>query len=64
MMSDREKTAIDCIDRPALAGGVGEAASIFAAASRRFDWPGALASTSVRRGIIAVRISEGTRLLI
>jgi predicted transcriptional regulator of viral defense system len=39
MMSDREKTAIDCIDRPALAGGVGEAASIFAAASRRFDWP-------------------------
>jgi len=42
MMSDREKTAIDCIDRPALAGGVGEAASIFAAASRRFDWPRAL----------------------
>lgn len=39
MMSDREKTAIDCIDRPALAGGVGEAASILAAASRRFDWP-------------------------
>lgn len=38
MMSDREKTAIDCIDRPALAGGVGEAASILAAASRRFDW--------------------------
>jgi len=39
MMSDREKTAIDCIDRPVLAGGVGEAASILAAASRRFDWP-------------------------
>jgi predicted transcriptional regulator of viral defense system len=38
MMSDREKTAIDCIDRPALAGGVGEAASILATASRRFDW--------------------------
>jgi predicted transcriptional regulator of viral defense system len=37
-MSDREKTAIDCIDRPALAGGAGEAAAIFAAASRRFDW--------------------------
>ncbi len=37
MISDREKTAIDCIDRPALAGGVGEAASILAA-SRRFDW--------------------------
>ncbi len=39
MMSDREKTAIDCIDRPELAGGVGEAASILATASRRFDWP-------------------------
>jgi predicted transcriptional regulator of viral defense system len=39
MMFDREKTAIDCIDRPALAGGVGEAASILAAASRRLDWP-------------------------
>lgn len=38
MMSDREKTAIDCIDRPALAGGVGEVASILATASRRFDW--------------------------
>lgn len=24
MMSDREKTAIDCIDRPELAGGVGK----------------------------------------
>lgn len=36
--SDREKTAIDCIDRPALAGGVGEAATILATASRRFDW--------------------------
>ena len=39
MMSDREKTAIDCIDRPALAGGEGEAASILATASGRFDWP-------------------------
>lgn len=39
MMSDREKTSIDCIDRPALAGGVGEAVSILAAASRRLDWP-------------------------
>ena len=38
MMSDREKTAIDCIDRPALAGGAGEAAAILATASRRFDW--------------------------
>jgi predicted transcriptional regulator of viral defense system len=38
MISDREKTAIDCIDRPSLAGGVGEAAMILATASRRFDW--------------------------
>jgi predicted transcriptional regulator of viral defense system len=38
MISDREKTAIDCIDRPDLAGGVGETASILATASRRFDW--------------------------
>jgi predicted transcriptional regulator of viral defense system len=38
MMSDREKTAIDCIDRPALAGGEAEAASILATASRRLDW--------------------------
>lgn len=38
MLSDREKTAIDCIDRPALAGGVGEVAMILATASRRFDW--------------------------
>jgi predicted transcriptional regulator of viral defense system len=38
MMSDREKTVIDCIDRPELAGGEGEAAYILATASRRFDW--------------------------
>lgn len=38
MLSDREKTAIDCVDRPALAGGVGEAATILATGSRRFDW--------------------------
>ena len=37
-MSDIEKTAIDCIDRPELCGGIGEAAAIFAAASRRCDW--------------------------
>jgi predicted transcriptional regulator of viral defense system len=37
-MSDREKTAIDCIDHPDLAGGVGEVAAILATASRRFDW--------------------------
>ncbi len=38
IISDREKTAIDCIDRPELAGGTGEAAYILATASRRFDW--------------------------
>lgn len=38
MMSDREKTAIDCIDHPQLAGGLGEAATILATACRRFDW--------------------------
>src|SRR5437867_1327971 len=38
IISDREKTAIDCIDRPELAGGIGEAAYILSTASRRFDW--------------------------
>jgi predicted transcriptional regulator of viral defense system len=39
VLSDREKTAIDCIDHPEYAGGVGEASTIFATASRRrFDW--------------------------
>ena len=41
MISDREKTAIDCIDHPSQAGGVGEAASILATACRRFDWTNA-----------------------
>ena len=38
MMSDREKTAIDCVDRPDLAGGYGEAAIILATACRGIDW--------------------------
>jgi predicted transcriptional regulator of viral defense system len=38
ILSDREKTAIDCIDRPELAGGVGEAVYILGTASRRLDW--------------------------
>jgi predicted transcriptional regulator of viral defense system len=38
MMSDREKTVIDCVDRPELAGGLGEVAHIVAMASRRLDW--------------------------
>ncbi len=37
-MSDREKTVLDCIDRPSLSGGIGEAATILAAAARKFDW--------------------------
>ena len=43
MMSDREKTAIDCIDRPELCGGEGEAAYILATACRRLDWAKAVA---------------------
>ena len=38
MISDREKTTIDCIDRTELAGGVGEAATILTTASRRIEW--------------------------
>ncbi len=38
MMSDREKTVIDCIDRPGLAGGEGDAATILGTACRRIDW--------------------------
>lgn len=37
-MSDREKTALDCVERPDLAGGVGETAVILANATRRLDW--------------------------
>ena len=35
-MSDREKTSIDWVDHPEFAGGVGEAASILATATRRY----------------------------
>ena len=38
MMSDREKTAIDCIDRPDLAGGEGEAATVLATACCGINW--------------------------
>lgn len=37
-MSDREKTAIDCVDRPDLCGGLAEAAYIFARACRKASW--------------------------
>jgi predicted transcriptional regulator of viral defense system len=53
MISDREKTAIDCINRPELAGGEGEAAYILATASRRFDW-GKAADYLERIGSIAL----------
>ncbi|MBN8555437.1 MAG: hypothetical protein J0L93_08335 [Deltaproteobacteria bacterium] len=38
MMSDREKTVIDCADHPERAGGPGEVAMILATASHRLDW--------------------------
>jgi len=38
VISDLEKTVVDCVDRPELAGGIGEAAYILATASRRLDW--------------------------
>jgi predicted transcriptional regulator of viral defense system len=38
IMSDHEKTVIDCIDRPDCAGGIGEAAIILGAASDKLDW--------------------------
>ena len=37
-LSDREKTVIDCVDRPDLAGGIGEVARIIARAARELDW--------------------------
>ena len=41
-MSDREKTAIDCVDRPDLSGGVSEAAYVLARACQKMDWEKAL----------------------
>ena len=38
ILSDLEKTVIDCIDRPELAGGIGEATYILGTACRRLDW--------------------------
>jgi len=37
-MSDREKTVIDCVDRPDLAGGIGEVTRIVARAARELNW--------------------------
>ena len=41
-MSDREKTAIDCVDRPDLSGGVSEAAYVLARACQKMDWQKAI----------------------
>ena len=38
IMSDREKTVLDCIDRPGLSGGEGEVATVLATACRHIDW--------------------------
>ena len=38
IISDLEKTVIDCIDRPELAGGIGETTYILGTACRRLDW--------------------------
>lgn len=38
ILSDIEKTVIDCVERPELAGGIGEAAYILGTACRRLDW--------------------------
>ena len=37
-MSDPEKTVIDCVDRPDLAGGIGEVTRIIARAALVLDW--------------------------
>lgn len=52
-MSDREKTSIDCVDHPEFARGVGEAASILATATRRYDWDKAVD--------FLARVGEATR---
>jgi predicted transcriptional regulator of viral defense system len=38
LMSDREKTIIDCVDRMNLAGNASEVRRMIAAAARRIDW--------------------------
>ena len=38
ILSDLEKTVIDCIDRPDMAGGIEEATYILGTACRRLDW--------------------------
>ena len=37
-LSDPEKTVIDCVDRPDLAGGIGEVTRIIARAARALNW--------------------------
>ena len=52
-ISDLEKTALDCIEYPERAGGLGEASAILAKAARRWDWEKA-ADYFERRGNTAL----------
>ena len=52
-MSDLEKTALDCVEYPARAGGLSEASAILAKATRRWDWEKA-ANYFERRGNTAL----------
>jgi predicted transcriptional regulator of viral defense system len=38
LVTDREKTIVDCLDRPGLSGGVGEVAKALDAGDGDFDW--------------------------
>ena len=38
IMSDREKTVLDCVDQPECSGGIGEVTRIISVASRELDW--------------------------
>ena len=39
MMSDPEKTVLDCVDKVGNAGGIGEVAQIVSRSVTKFDWP-------------------------
>ncbi len=38
LMSDREKTILDCVDQPEFAGGISDLTRIIACAARKLDW--------------------------
>jgi predicted transcriptional regulator of viral defense system len=54
-MSDREKTAIDCVDRADLCGGIGEAAYILGRASWKVDWDGIAGDLKLMNSIALTR---------